>query len=107
VFCHNCGKELDAGSGFCPYCGASQTMRAVPREQVVVLQQSPSTDQVVGAILILIILGGLLYFGAAVQAFDCPVCQNSVWIRWACTLCGGDGKVTLFELLAYSLSRQG
>jgi uncharacterized protein (TIGR00266 family) len=24
-FCANCGKEIDAGSGFCPYCGANQS----------------------------------------------------------------------------------
>ena len=24
MFCKNCGKELDAGSNFCNFCGASQ-----------------------------------------------------------------------------------
>jgi uncharacterized protein (TIGR00266 family) len=36
-FCANCGKEIDAGSGFCPYCGASQSspnITQMPAEQL-------------------------------------------------------------------------
>jgi len=57
----------------------------------------------VGAVVLIVLLLGFLFFAAAVPVFDCPVCNNAPLFRWACSYCGYDGKVTLFELLSYSL----
>lgn len=33
MFCKQCGKEIEDGSSFCPFCGASQADDAQPQQQ--------------------------------------------------------------------------
>ena len=37
MFCMNCGKEIEDGSKFCPYCGSAQAVAAVTAEETVEL----------------------------------------------------------------------
>jgi rRNA maturation protein Nop10 len=89
---------------FCPHCGAAQSEAAPEREKVVVVHTSSSTgESIAGAVALIVIVGGFLIFAGTIEVFDCPNCNNSPLLRWACPYCGGDGKVTLFQLIAYSL----
>lgn len=99
-FCKHCGKEIGQDSKFCSHCGASQTQSYQTKERVEVVQKGSSIESsIVGAIALIVILGGGLFFAATVEIFDCPVCNNSPILRWACTYCGHDGKVTLIQLI--------
>ena len=104
-YCRNCGKEINEDARFCPYCGVSQSIIPSQKEKVVVLQK-PSSDisSLVGVAIFITVLLGVFFFAATVEIFDCPRCNNSPVLRWACSHCGRDGKVTLIELLVYSLS---
>ena len=31
MHCHNCGRQISEGSGFCPYCGAPQNRTVAPQ----------------------------------------------------------------------------
>jgi ribosomal protein S27AE len=100
---------MDDDARFCPHCGASQTPPTSPRSepQIIHVNLGSSTSEIAGFIALVLIIGGFVLFGGLVQAFDCPVCHNSILIRWACSFCGYDGKVTLFQLIGYSLSGRG
>ena len=105
VYCRNCGKEISKERRVCPYCGASQATPPPEREKVVILQK-PSSDisSFVGVILMIIILLGGLLFVTTVEMFDCPQCNNTPLLRRFCSYCGGDGKVTLIQLVMHSMS---
>jgi len=101
---------MDDAARFCPHCGASQTAPTSPRSEPQIIHvhsDSSTSSEIAGVVTLVLIIGGFLLFGGLVQVFDCPVCHNSIWIRWACSFCGYDGKVTLFQLIGYSLSGRG
>jgi len=100
-YCHKCGKEISEDARFCPNCGTSQV--PTPRQEVVVKTTSPTG--IVAAVVIIVILVGGLIFATTVEAFDCPRCSNNPWLKWACSYCDYDGKVTLIQLLTYSGGR--
>jgi hypothetical protein len=100
-YCRNCGKEIAEGNWLCPSCQL-QTQPATSQPQTVIVQQGEtSADQVIGAIFLIALLIGGIWFVAAVEVFDCPACHNNSWVSWACSYCGHDGKVALVPLLTY------
>ncbi|MCK4435267.1 zinc ribbon domain-containing protein [Candidatus Bathyarchaeota archaeon] len=105
IYCRNCGKEISEKAKFCPYCGVSRATPPPEREKVVI-QQKPSWNisSFAGVILMIIILLGGFLFVTTVEMFDCPQCNNSPLLRWFCSYCGGDGKVTLMQLVMHSVS---
>jgi len=50
------------------------------------------------ALLALIIVGGFVV-AATVEFVDCPKCHNNPLLKYLCTKCGGDGKVTILQQL--------
>jgi len=101
-YCRSCGKEISEEAKVCHYCG--QAVSQIKREKVVVVSPSSSVDsQIVEAIVVIVILLGGLFFATTIEAFDCPECNNSPLLRWACSYCGHDGRVTLLQLLLHSM----
>ena len=100
-FCRNCGREIAEDRLYCFFCSQSQTNPQAATRETVIVQQGTNMNDALGAIFLIALLIGGIWFVAAAQVFDCPSCGNSVWVRWACSYCGYDGKVTLIHLITY------
>jgi hypothetical protein len=54
---------------------------------------------VIALALVAIILVGFFIVAATVEFVDCPKCHNTPLLKYLCTKCGGDGKVTILQYL--------
>jgi hypothetical protein len=54
-------------------------------------------------LVVIIVIVGAIYFVVAVDFIDCPQCHNTPFFRYLCSLCSGDGKVTLLQYFMYQL----
>jgi len=103
-YCQKCGKENGEDAKFCESCGASLTSPQPERNREVRAQKPPiSHSSMTGTIALVIVLIGGFFFAATVEVFDCPRCNNTPLLKYICTYCGHDGKVTLIQLLMYSM----
>ena len=60
MFCRNCGKELESGVQYCPYCGAAQSDNPAVMGTFTPSQESGSSKKSRGiALLLSALLGGL------------------------------------------------
>lgn len=67
MYCRNCGKELESGQAFCPYCGASQDPSVRNNNGY---QQPPQNYYDSGSV------------GWAVLGFLVPLVGFILWLAW-------------------------
>ena len=61
-------------------------------------RKSSSASWIAVALLAIILIGGF-FIAATVELVDCPKCHNNPILKYLCTKCGGDGKVTILQYL--------
>jgi hypothetical protein len=67
MFCQKCGKQIEEGSQFCPYCGAKNTAEPevmkqdVPVKKEKVRRNRKRMPVIIIAVLVLMILGGVMF----------------------------------------------
>ena len=61
-------------------------------------ERKGSANWIAVALLAIILIGGF-FIAATVELVDCPKCQNTPLLKYLCTKCGGDGKVTILQYL--------
>jgi len=59
---------------------------------------SGSARAIALALIAMIFLAGFIV-AATVEFIDCPGCINNLILKFLCTKCGGDGKVTILQYL--------
>jgi len=62
-------------------------------------QRKPSSASWIAVALLAILLIGGFFIAATVELVDCPKCHNNPLLKYFCTKCGGDGKVTILQYL--------
>jgi len=68
------------------------------------MNQKSSLSGIASAIILgALILGGI-YVVAGIDLMQCPECHGNIFLTWACSLCGHDGKVTILQYMLYGLS---
>ena len=106
-YCRRCGKEFEGSTWLCPVCEDLNRQFPSQSQPTMVQQSTNNYDELFGVlfqiIIFIAIIIAAIYFVTSVQLFDCPSCDNNVWVRWACTYCGQDGKVALLDLIKYSI----
>lgn len=60
--------------------------------------KSSSATWIAVALIAIILVAGFVV-AATVQFVDCPKCHNNPILKYLCTKCGGDGKVTILQYL--------
>ena len=61
-------------------------------------RKSSSAVWIAVALIAIILVVGFI-FAATVEFIDCPKCHNNPLLKYLCTKCGGDGKVTILQYL--------
>lgn len=101
-YCRDCGREIEEGNWLCSSCQYQKQYSTQQPQTVIVQQGGSNADEVIGAIFLIALLIGGIWFVAAVEVFDCPRCHSNDWVSWSDSYCGYDGKVTLVQLLTYN-----
>ena len=68
------------------------------------MNQEKSLSEIVSAIILGAIILGSIFVVAAVDLIQCPECHGSIFLMWACSFCGHDGKITILQYILYGLS---
>jgi len=101
-YCRNCGRHIEEENWLCPSC-QYQIQPPTSQPQTVIVQHGASNaDEIIGAVFLIALIIGGIWFATSVEVFDCPRCNNDPWTRWTDSYCGYDGKVTLVQLLTYN-----
>ena len=83
------------------YCHHNSNMQLLTHIE---WQQSMKERRVFSAnriFVILLIIGliGTFTVAATVELVDCPECHNDIFVKYFCSYCDGDGKVTISKYL--------